>query len=42
VLVGHTDNQGALDANLTLSQQRAHAVAEEGRARNRRVELIVP
>ncbi len=70
-IVGHTDNQGAVDANLTLSQQRAQAVvtalaaspykidtkrlsargvanlapvspntAEEGRARNRRVELV--
>lgn len=71
-LVGHTDNQGALDANQALSQQRAQAVAdalakgyqidarrltargvaslspvasnadEAGRARNRRVELVLP
>lgn len=27
-LVGHTDNQGALEANLTLSQQRAQAVVD--------------
>jgi len=27
-LVGHTDNQGQLDANLTLSQKRAQAVAD--------------
>ena len=70
-IVGHTDNQGVLDANLTLSQQRAQAVAaalagsyridpkrlvakgvanlapvasntaDDGRARNRRVELVV-
>lgn len=70
-VVGHTDGQGQLDANLLLSQQRAQAVVdalvkdqriesrrlmakgvaslapldtnatEEGRARNRRVELVV-
>ena len=69
-LVGHTDNQGRLDYNLTLSQRRAEAVVqllvrdfgvpaermipkglaslapvasnatEEGRAKNRRVELV--
>jgi len=71
-LVGHTDNQGSVESNLTLSQQRAQAVvdalakgyqidakrltargfanfapvasnaAEEGRAKNRRVELVLP
>ena len=70
-IVGHTDNQGSLDANLALSQQRAQAVvaaltrdyqidgkrmvargvanlaplaansSDAGRAKNRRVELVV-
>jgi outer membrane protein OmpA-like peptidoglycan-associated protein len=70
-IVGHTDNQGSLEGNMSLSQQRAQAVVaalagplkvdgrrlrasgvaslapvatnvtEEGRARNRRVELVV-
>jgi outer membrane protein OmpA-like peptidoglycan-associated protein len=70
-VVGHTDNQGKLDYNLSLSQRRAEAVAnalvttykiarsrllgkgvanlapvasnqsEEGRAKNRRVELVL-
>lgn len=70
VVVGHTDNQGKLDYNMDLSQQRARAVvqaltqqhgiaaerlqdwgvgylspvasnrSEEGRAKNRRVELV--
>ena len=70
-IVGHTDNQGALEANMTLSQQRATSVvgalvgsykidarrmagrgvgslaplasnaSDEGRAKNRRVELVL-
>ncbi len=70
IVVGHTDNVGSIEANQTLSQQRASAVAaalvnsyqvapgrilakgvgnlcpvasnasEEGRAKNRRVELV--
>ncbi|MFW5734600.1 MAG: OmpA family protein, partial [Oceanidesulfovibrio sp.] len=70
LIVGHTDNQGGLDYNMSLSQRRAEAVAsalsgefgidasrltpkgvaylapvttnrtEDGRAKNRRVEMV--
>jgi OOP family OmpA-OmpF porin len=70
-IVGHTDSQGTLESNMTLSQQRAQAVvtalasaykidaqrmvgrgvgslaplaanvSDEGRAKNRRVELVL-
>ena len=69
-VVGHTDNQGALESNIALSKRRAEAVTttlasnygvaanrllafgvaelalvasntgDEGRAKNRRVELV--